>query len=421
MMKKFVLLFSFLFSSVLLFAGNYLISFSGSGSATTVDSVFVENLTTGTKLALNGADILNLTFTTGLNNPDSEFTWPELYPNPMQDQSKLLFNVTEGGIIQVKIYDLSGRMVVKSSDYLLPGRHQFVVSGLKSGIYTVGISGSNLNYSLKLVSDNSQNVEAGLSYVSMVKEGAGVSGNPVRMKSASSTIAMAYNTGDRLKITGKSGIYRTVVTDVPTQSKTVAFAFVPCTDGEGINYAVVKIGTQTWMAENLKTTKYKDGVSIPNVPDNTAWASQTTGAYCLYNNDNANKTAYGLIYNWYTVNTGKLCPTGWHVPSETEWTSLSTYLGGSGVAGAKMKETGASHWLIVHAATTNESGFTALPGGIRFANGTFDAFKAFGYFWSSTIYTSTFVWNWYVYYSGAEFEKSDFQQSYGMSVRCIKD
>ena len=152
------------------------------------------------------------------------------------------------------------------------------------------------------------------------------------------------------------------------------------TDVDNNLYNTVKIGTQVWMAENLKTTKYNDGTSIPNVTDNTVWSALITGAYCDYNNTPSISTTYGRMYNGYSVdnniatkvasNGGKnVCPTGWHVPSNAEWITLTSYLGGESVAGGKLKETGTMHWLTPNSGATNESGFTALAGGRRSYNG----------------------------------------------------
>jgi len=137
------------------------------------------------------------------------------------------------------------------------------------------------------------------------------------------------------------------------------------TDYEGNVYQTITIGTQTWMAENLKSTTYNDGTPIPFVTDGTAWGALSTPAYCWNNNDEASyKNLYGALYNWHSVNTGKLCPTGWHIPTDTEWTTLTTFLGGVS-AGGKLKETGTTHWSSPNTGATNESGFTALPGGHR--------------------------------------------------------
>jgi uncharacterized protein (TIGR02145 family) len=138
------------------------------------------------------------------------------------------------------------------------------------------------------------------------------------------------------------------------------------TDQDGNTYKTVVIGTQTWMAENLRTTRYNDGASIPFVENGSVWLTLRTPAYCWYDNDESYfKEALGALYNWYTVNTGKLCPSGWHIPDDIEWNTMITFLGGNEVAGGKMKETGSIHWQWPNVGATNESGFTALPGGWR--------------------------------------------------------
>ncbi len=141
-------------------------------------------------------------------------------------------------------------------------------------------------------------------------------------------------------------------------------------DIEGNEYKTIQIGNQTWMAENLRTTKYNDGSSIPVVNDNISWLNLTTAAYCWYDNDISRKDIYGALYNWHTVTSGNLCPAGWHVPKNEEWTVLTAYLGGESVAGGKLKETGTAHWNP-NSDATNESGFTALPGGMRGNGGAF--------------------------------------------------
>ena len=157
------------------------------------------------------------------------------------------------------------------------------------------------------------------------------------------------------------------------------------TDVDGNIYHTVIIGTQTWMVENLKTTRYNDSTLIPNVTDNAAWVALSSGAYGWYNNDlNTSKDVYGALYNWYAVSTGKLAPKGWHVPSESEWQTLADYLGGVTVAAGKLKDSGTTHWVFSSGAT-NETGFTALPGGYRlWGNGSFSELGSEGYWWCSS-------------------------------------
>ena len=191
-------------------------------------------------------------------------------------------------------------------------------------------------------------------------------------------------------------------------------------DNDGNTYKTIPIGTQTWMAENLKTTKYNDGTAIPLVTDGTAWAALSTPGYCWYNNDAATyKATYGALYNWYTVNTGKLCPTGWHVPTDAEWTTLTTSLGGESVAGGKLKETGITHWQSPNTGATNESGFTALPGGERYYSGTFDSFQSYSYWWTSTENNTGSAWYRWIYSSGSIIVRGYLNKIYGFSVRCI--
>ncbi len=206
------------------------------------------------------------------------------------------------------------------------------------------------------------------------------------------------------------------------------------TDIEGNIYNTVTIGTQTWIAENLKTTKYNDGTAIPNITDNIAWTAATTSAYSDYNNTPANSTIYGRLYNWYAVdnnaatkvasNGGKnVCPTSWHVPTDTEWTTLTTYLGGESVAGGKLKETGTTYWTTPNTGATNETGFTALPGGDRSFSGGYDNIGYYGAWWSSTKKTWTSPNAYYrnLYYGDRGIYRGEFRELSGFSVRCVKD
>jgi uncharacterized protein (TIGR02145 family) len=195
------------------------------------------------------------------------------------------------------------------------------------------------------------------------------------------------------------------------------------TDKDGNVYTSVTIGTQVWMVENLKSTKYNDGTGIPNVTENTAWANLTTPGYCWYNNDvSTYKATYGALYNWYTLNTGKLCPIGWHVPSDAEWTTLTTFLGGENIAGGKLKEAGTTHWLSPNTDATNETGFTALPGGLRgYSNGIFISIGQYGYWWSSSLDFGNQFFGRNLFNNTSLVWKSAFDKQSGLSIRCLKD
>lgn len=179
------------------------------------------------------------------------------------------------------------------------------------------------------------------------------------------------------------------------------------------------------MAENLKVTHYRNGDAIPKVTDNTQWYNITTGAYCSYDNNNSNIDTYGLLYNWYVVDDSRgFAPIGWHIPSDDEWDTLVSYLGGIGTAGGKLKEAGTTHWYSPNSGT-NESGFTGLPGGYRYGwelDGTFYHMGRYAYFWSATELPQTSsAWHRELYYSHSAVGRSLVEKRNGFSVRCIRD
>jgi uncharacterized protein (TIGR02145 family) len=206
----------------------------------------------------------------------------------------------------------------------------------------------------------------------------------------------------------------------------IEFSFSPAKllvkDKEGNFYHFVKIGTQIWMVENLKTTLFNDSSAIDYVEDSTPWNSRITAGYCWYDNDETTyKNTFGALYNWYAVGSGNLCPTGWHVPSDSEWSTLSNYLGGVTLSGGKLKETGVLHWKIPNAGATNETGFAALPGGYRTNTGLFENIGNYGHWWSSTPGISNVSFYRYLYYGNSSITSSFVNQKYGLSVKCLKN
>ena len=197
------------------------------------------------------------------------------------------------------------------------------------------------------------------------------------------------------------------------------------TDADGNVYNTVTIGTQVWMASNLKVTKFNDNTPISLVTDNVSWVnlsqnSQKFPLYCWYDNvETTNKDTYGALYNWNTVNAGNLCPSGWHVPTDTQWTTLTNYLGGNPTAGIKMAEEGNMHWI--NSWGTNSSNFTGLPGGFRSGgDGTFSQLNWLGSWWSSTELQAGLAWGLELN-NGSGSSQSQEGESEGLSVRCIKN
>ncbi|MCH7733493.1 MAG: PKD domain-containing protein [Candidatus Marinimicrobia bacterium] len=205
------------------------------------------------------------------------------------------------------------------------------------------------------------------------------------------------------------------------------------TDIDGNVYNTIQIGNQEWMSENLKVTHYRNGDAIPNVTGNTEWSNLSTGAYCSYDNNDSNIDTYGLLYNWYAVaDSRKIAPAGWHIPTDAEWKELEMYLGMSQSEaddtgdrgtdeGGKLKEVGTTHWQSPNTGATNESGFSALPGGHRYYYGPFGRVGYNALFWSTTESNSSSAWTHRLYYSGSAVGRYGYHKLSGFSVRCVRD
>jgi uncharacterized protein (TIGR02145 family) len=196
----------------------------------------------------------------------------------------------------------------------------------------------------------------------------------------------------------------------------------------------VTIGTQVWAPRNAEVTTYSDGTVIPQVTDPIEWANLTVGAWCYYNNDPVMGAIFGKLYNWYAIAgihdaasladetlRKQFAPLGWHVPSDSEWTTLTTYLGGENIAGNKMKEMGILNWILPNSSATNSSEFTGLPGGERDSNGVFISINSNGNWWSATQSSATESWSRYLEYNNAAAGRKGKVKTFGSSSRYIKN
>ncbi|KPK85454.1 MAG: hypothetical protein AMS27_07320 [Bacteroides sp. SM23_62_1] len=206
-------------------------------------------------------------------------------------------------------------------------------------------------------------------------------------------------------------------------------------DIDGNFYKTIKIGDQVWMAENLKTTHYADGSPLVDGTDSVDLTGDYLTKYYFYYGDDsaANANTYGALYTWAGAMNGAVssdavpsgiqgvCPTGWHLPSDGEWQQLVDYLGGLTVAGGKLKETDTLHWKSPNTGATNETGFTALPGGYRGYTGNYFYITERSVFWSATESEATKAWNRYMYYATLPVGREAYGKNVGLSVRCVRD
>lgn len=328
-------------------------------------------------------------------------------------------------------YTIDGRKVVGLTTRLEAGYNSLELV-LPTSMYVIRVSGTGYSYSTKLQSKASTATQAGIKFLSNTKAEASA---PQKSKATPiATTTMTYSTGDQLLYKATSGIYSTIVTDVPTASKTTNFYFVACTDGDGNNYTTVRIGTQTWMVENLKTTKYNDGTALPLVTDDTEWSVLSTPAYCWYNNDATTyKDKCGALYNWYAASENRnIAPIGWHVATDVEWTNLINYV--SADLGASLSVSKAlaatTDWptfstngtIGCNLAINNSTGFFAIPGGFRANSGPFLNLGFAGVWWCSSGSSTTNGWDIFCSYQSRDMGKGvSYTYTYGYSVRCIMD
>jgi len=398
-------------------AQDYLISFAGTGGSTTVDSVQVKNLTQNTRLTLNGTDVLHLMVEVGIDQAFAQYNpGLHIYPNPMKDNGFIEFEATSPGIAVIELRDITGKLECRIQHMLSSGSHTFALSGIGSGAYTLSIRSTGYCYTGKLICIGVGRGDGIISYISSSVK----TSSQNSLKSSKSEVLMQYNDGDQLLFKCFSGIYSTVIPLVATQSQTVTSNFVECTDADGNHYAIVNIGGQTWIAENLKV-----GIRIDGIQDQTN--NNIIEKYC-YNNDEANCNIYGGLYQWnemmqYFTTPGVkgICPTGWHIPTDGEWSTLTDFLGGPEIAGGKMKEAGTSHWASPNTGTTNVSGFTALPGGGRINDGSFYNLTYLATFWSSLQNDATSAWARSLICNSESVGVGSPPKAYGWSARCVQD
>ncbi|MGD0340092.1 MAG: FISUMP domain-containing protein [Bacteroidales bacterium] len=418
-MKKLLFLLA-IFCTLKANAQPYSISFSGTGLST----VKVQNLTSDVVIDVPAGDVLLLSTPTGIpevNNLKSSGL--KVYPNPMNDKSTIEILPPVAGDAIISVCDMTGKVIIQFKGYVDNSIQEFSISGIKNGLHIINIQGNGYQFSEKLLSNGKFNGTAGISKlgnnIQVVSEKKSID----EAKGVQNTVDMAYTAGDRLKFTGTSGIFSTVLTDIPASDKTITFDFIACTDADNNNYPVVKIGTQVWMAENLKTTKYSTGDLIGTTTPATLDISGLSAPKYQWApaGDESNVTTYGRLYTWYsTTDNRNVCPTGWHVPTDAEWNVLETYLGGMSIAGAKLKETGTANWAVPNTGATNEIGFTALPAGIRYLNGPFSNLINSGYWWCSTDEGDVTGLCRLMSYCENSVEWVGWNKRVGLSVRCLQ-
>jgi uncharacterized protein (TIGR02145 family) len=386
-----------------------------------LDSIRVMNLTAGGDTTIYFPDNVLVLGSTGIGEALYTDRTMNALPNPFASSTEVAVE-SIGGVARISLHDVAGRELVSLAANLSVGVHRFRVSCARPGVHLLSVVQGGIRHTMRLMATEGAGVD-GMSWVNLEQR--------VRAKSDRSLFTWAP--GDELRYIGyatsEAVLHSGAIYEVPEVSATRTFelfAGLTCpesptvTDIDGNVYPAVQIGGQCWLAANLKTTRYNDGTTIPNVTDNTAWTQLNSGAWCNYENNSSYDATYGKLYNWYAAADPNICPQGWHVPTDAECTALTGYLGGEGVAGGKMK--GTTLWNAPNTGATNESGFSGLPGGSRLYNfGGFGALGSNSYWWSASEGGALGAWGRYLDGSSAGIFRFSYFKRDGFCVRCVRD
>jgi uncharacterized protein (TIGR02145 family) len=442
-MKNTVLLLAALLISCTLAAQDYKVSFSANGLATETDSVEIENVTQGKSITVYGQDTLHLLGIVSSTESMERSTDVKLYPNPASGTSHLEFFSPEGGTAKLMISDMSGKHLLTRHLETQPGTNRIRISGLKRGTYLLALHQQSMQHTRKLTvtSGNGGILQAEISNT-------GTSAVSTKSVKADGLVEWQYDEGDILIFTGYGNGHSRIHVYYISLDTDVSFHLISCEDPDGHKYTVTTISGDTWMAENLKTSKYNNNVPIPNLTDFEEWNNTTEGALCYYENDSASHAeTFGPLYNFAAATHGDLCPTGWHVATETEFSDLMIHLQGSGynydgtinldsdpdTGDYTAKALSATHsfWTsdvegapgnTDYPSYRNRSGFSAVSGGARvstvdFGNNMGDEST----YWSSTSHDTDLAYRLFIAHDYPTTQLMFGPKNSGYSVRCVMD
>lgn len=398
------------------------LTFSSFGITNSIDSIQVINLDRSNHVTLNGNDTLHLTGVVGLKIDNAPTYDLAFYPNPLEHKSVFQFKLDKPGPAHIIVTDLMGRSLIERDYSLDDGLHQFSLQGFTPGTYLLSIISSDAYLTKTFIANGHYSRHPAVEYIS--SENSIVSES--FMKSPSGTLVkMEYIRDETLHFLAYSGSFKRIITLQPNMSQHLEFEFISCVDGDGNHYPVVEIAGSIWMAENLKSTTYIDGSSI-DYPggDHSAWNSNTSGAYTVYDNNEAYLHLYGALYNYYaaTHDTG-LCPFGWQLPTLQEWMNMNIEVGGGiNLKSQRIEPQPHPRWDSDNIGATNYTGFEAVPSGFRHAE--VPGFFMLGQFsrgWTSTKLNLSEAYIWVLSFDTNGFGWGVRGFNHGYSVRCLLD
>jgi uncharacterized protein (TIGR02145 family) len=419
------------------------------GQHLSLDSILIMNLTQGGDTTLYSPDtVVVLNYNMGLKEVSdfsNGFSLFQNYPNPIEGKTIVSLWLPDRHDILITISDVIGREVVNQEFHLEQGDHTFTFYPGRESLYFLTARADQQSQTIKMFNSPGIAAVSGLCTLEYngAKNGLGSYKAGILLNN------FVFDPGDQLQYTATSALGNRTIIDTPSGNQAYTFLFgsggMPCpnmptvTDIDGNVYNTVLIGNQCWMKENLKTTTYRNGTSIPNVIDTTAWLNLTTGAYVWYDNDISWKDKYGALYNWFTaIDSNGLCPLGWHVPPQEDWDVLFGLIGNlnqpifnvlkscrqvNSTLGGSCNTNNHPRWdAEVDDYGTDDYGFAGLPGGRRHSHGPFSLLGSHGFWWTSTLDTLNMAWLEYLYgASGFIYIAVTNNKEAGFSVRCLRD
>ncbi|PLX07849.1 MAG: hypothetical protein C0596_08900 [Marinilabiliales bacterium] len=440
-MKKLFSILIIVFAFLSTQAQDYVVTFSANGDYSDVDSVQIENITQSKTISVLGTDVLHLVGITGIDLNTNQTHGLQIYPNPTSGLTNINFISQKEQTVTIQIIDITGKIIHQNQSLLSYGNNQFTLTNLARVMYVLNMITNDKTFSETIISNSYGSGDINVQLNS-------TNNNFKSIKSEKSTIEWQYDEEDILIFKAYSNGHAVIRVYYITANTNLWFTFFSCEDLNGHKYATTTINGVTFMAENLRTSKYNNNITIPNVTDNTEWVELTTGGRCYYENDSMQYAQkYGALYNYEAVITGDLCPNGWHIPTETEWVDLLNYLQNSGynydgnsdsdddpTTNNKIAKSMCvtSDWYISDVVGTpgntdfpsyrNRSGFSAIGGGIRNPSiGNATNLTRSAKFWSSTETNTDYAKGLSLSFDSPGANIGNDSKTFVQSVRCIKD
>jgi uncharacterized protein (TIGR02145 family) len=410
----------------LLSAQDITITFTTKSDTVKIDSVLATNLKTRkTVRLLEGDSLLLVKTSTSLNQLKSNPEIGYIYPNPTVEDANFCVSVNKNEKVDIRLYNSNGQMLVNEKQNLMQGTHRFMLKFPVAGIYYLSLLRGESIFGFKAVYTGQNTTKSSVLYLGGDEIYPQTPAN--QFKNATTDNSLVYTEGDVILYSCHSGLNTTIISDVPTQSKSITVEFVKCMDYDQRNYKTVKIGNQTWMAENLAYLPDIQLTTSESYTEPRYYVYGYTGSDVATAKQHPNYKAYGVLYNWHAAKAA--CPTGWHLPSDDEWKQLEMALGmtqaqadGTGWRKTNQgKQMKATRGWYNNGNGTNTSGFSALPGGYLYGSGSFGDIGSYGRWWGSTESSADYVWGRRLLYEFSTVFRDGHRKKCGFSVRCVMD